>query len=106
MVKKIKKKEKILQDPLDEIVVETKFEDDSDQSSLHNHNMGFSSPQRDSPFKSTFEETGSLGGFVKAFNVDTTTNLGDFLNPSIPKQTSVYHPKSRLLNLLQRRLEL
>lgn len=43
-MKKIKKKGKTLKDPLDEVVVEIEFEDDSDQSPLLNDSIGFDSP--------------------------------------------------------------
>lgn len=85
MIKKIKKKQQNLQDPLDEVVVKIEFEDDSDQSPLRNDNIGFTSPQRDSLVNSTFEETGSLNGSLKASNVDTSTKMGDSSNPSIPE---------------------
>ena len=45
MVKKIKKKQNKLQDPLDAVVVEIDFEDDGDQSLIRNDNVGFDSPQ-------------------------------------------------------------
>ncbi|CAH1438286.1 unnamed protein product [Lactuca virosa] len=51
VVKKIQKKKKQLEDPLDEVVVETDFESGSDKSPIHHevHGFGFSSPQRDFP---------------------------------------------------------
>lgn len=41
MVKKLKKKKKNLQDPLDEVVLETSFEDDGSSSPLLNDNVDF-----------------------------------------------------------------
>ena len=40
-VKKIKKKKKQLEDPLDEVVQENDFEDGSDQSPIRNEDIGF-----------------------------------------------------------------
>lgn len=85
MVKKIKVKKKQLEDPLDEVVQETDFEDDGTQCPLHHENIGFTSPLRDSPVKLTFEETGSLGGSMNVSNTDTTTPVGDFSTISIPE---------------------
>ncbi|CAI9300407.1 unnamed protein product [Lactuca saligna] len=53
----------------------------------------FSSPQRESQAQSIFEATSSLGRNVETFHVDTTINLGDRLQFSIPEQTSVIPPE-------------
>ncbi|CAI9271624.1 unnamed protein product [Lactuca saligna] len=55
--------------------------------------MGFASLQRDAPVKSNIEVNGNICGNVETFNVDTTTNLGDPSNPSIPEQTQFIPPK-------------
>ncbi|CAI9281849.1 unnamed protein product [Lactuca saligna] len=49
--------------------------------------------QRGTPFKLTFEATNNLDGNVETFHVDTTINLGDHLQLSIPEQASVIPPE-------------
>ena len=77
MVTKIQKKQKKLEESLDEVVVETDLEDECTPSPIRIDDMGFASPHRDSPVKPNLEATGSLGGNVKTSNVDITTNMGD-----------------------------
>ena len=64
MVKKIKKKKKQLEDPLDEVVQKTDIEDEGTQSPLRNSDIGFAAPHRDSPVKLTFKATGSFGCWI------------------------------------------
>ncbi|CAH1452866.1 unnamed protein product [Lactuca virosa] len=47
--------------------------------------LGHSSRVRDSPVKSTFEETGNLDGNVTTSKVDTTINPGEQPKISTPK---------------------
>ncbi|CAI9300100.1 unnamed protein product [Lactuca saligna] len=60
-----KNKRKIVEDSLEEEVVP--------ELPLHDTTMNVPSPTTDSPIKTSFEEIGNLGGFVKTSNVDTTT---------------------------------
>lgn len=90
MVRCIQKKKKLIEDPLDEVVVEIDFENSGkSQSPTHHDDMGIPSPSMNSPLNSIFEETGGSGGNVEEFYVDTTTNRGDPSQVSAPKQTTV-----------------
>lgn len=76
-------------DPLDEVVVETATESESERSDIHYDDTGFDSLQRDSLVKSNFEDTENCGGNVHIYNTDTTTNLSDPPHTSIPKKVRV-----------------
>ncbi|CAH1426198.1 unnamed protein product [Lactuca virosa] len=95
MVKKIKKKKRQLADPLDEVIVETDLGSGSESSAIRHDDIGFGfeTPQRDSPVKSIFEYTGSLGGHVHVSNMDTTTNLCESPSTSIPAKEIVIPPE-------------
>lgn len=95
MINQKKKKKKQLDDPLDEIVVETYFESESERSPIRQEELGFGfeSLQRDSSVKSTFQKTGSLGGNVSVSNTNTTTNLGDPTSNAIPEKAMSDHPR-------------
>lgn len=90
-MKKIKTKEKVLEGPLYEVVVETDLE--GNESPVIKTHFGFDSPHRDSSGKSNFEATGSLSGSRKASHVDTSINLGDSCILSISENTSVIPTK-------------
>lgn len=85
MVPKLKNKKNKLEDPLEEVVQETHSEDGSDQYHIQTTDIGFDSPQKESPVKLTFEVTGSLSGSMKVCNTHTTTNLGDTSTIFIPE---------------------
>lgn len=94
VVKKIKKKKKQLADPFDESVVKTDFKSGSERSPIREDiGLGFETPQRDFLVKSTFEETGSLGGTVHISHMDTTTNLGESPTVTIPAKAVVIPPE-------------
>lgn len=59
----------------------------------HDIGLDFETPQRHPPVKSTFEETGGLGGTVHVSNTDTTTNLGEYPITTIPKKAVVIPPE-------------
>lgn len=79
---------------MDEVLIEDDVDDSGkSQSPLRHADMGFSSPQMDFPVKSTFEASGSLDGNVETFIMDTTINLDDYSQLSIPEQTLVIPPE-------------
>ena len=49
--------------------------------------------KQDSPVKSTFEETGGLGGSIHVSITDTTTNLGESPIPTIHENAIVIPPE-------------
>ena len=93
IVKKIKKKKKQLADLLGKLVVENDFESGSEGSPIrHDIGLGFETPQRDSPVKLNFEDTGSFGGNVHIYNMDTTTKLNESPSTTIPAKADLIPP--------------
>ena len=91
MAKKISKKQKkqrilfIQDDSMDDEVVP--------ESPLKKDQTGKFSPVRDSPVKSTHEETRNLDGTVKNSIMDTTINQGEQPKLSTPQQTTIVPPE-------------
>ncbi|CAH1425193.1 unnamed protein product [Lactuca virosa] len=89
MVKKLKKKQRQLEDPLHKVIVESDHGSDSERSDICIHDTGFGSPQRDSLVMSTFKETGGPGANVHVSNTDTNSSLSDPPSTSIPDKAIV-----------------
>lgn len=95
MIKKLKKKQRELEDLLDKVIVKSTHGSNSEHSDIHIDDNGFGSPQRDSLVLSIFEETRSPSANLHVSNTDTNTNLSDPPPTSIMEKEIVILPRCR-----------
>ncbi|CAH1422081.1 unnamed protein product [Lactuca virosa] len=85
MVKKLNKKQRLLEDPVYKVVAESEHCSDSEHSEIHIYDIGFGSPQRDSPIKKLEE---SVNLTVAELKPEMTKEV-----EKIEKNYSVLHGK-------------